>query len=54
VLLRRAVARKRTGPYLVQAHRAYRRALDLAQTGPEQRFLEDRLAETAPSGPSCQ
>jgi RNA polymerase sigma-70 factor (ECF subfamily) len=30
------------------AHHAYRRALDLAQTEPEQRFLQDRLAETAP------
>ena len=35
-----------------EAHHAYRRALDLAQTGPEQRFLQDRLAETAPSVPS--
>jgi RNA polymerase sigma-70 factor (ECF subfamily) len=34
-----------------EAHHAYRRALDLAQTGPEQRFLQDRLAETAPSSP---
>ena len=34
------------------AHHAYRRALDLAQTEPEQRFLQDRLAETAPSVPS--
>jgi RNA polymerase sigma-70 factor, ECF subfamily len=34
------------------AHQAYRRALDLAQTEPEQRFLQDRLAETAPSVPS--
>jgi RNA polymerase sigma-70 factor (ECF subfamily) len=31
-----------------EAHAAYRRALDLAQTEPEQRFLADRLAETAP------
>jgi RNA polymerase sigma-70 factor (ECF subfamily) len=31
-----------------EAHDAYRRALDLAQTEPEQRFLADRLAETAP------
>jgi RNA polymerase sigma-70 factor (ECF subfamily) len=31
-----------------EAHHAYRRALDLAQTEPEQRFLADRLAETAP------
>jgi RNA polymerase sigma-70 factor (ECF subfamily) len=31
------------------ARRAYRRALDLAQTEPEQRFLAARLAETAPS-----
>ncbi|MEV5477461.1 DUF6596 domain-containing protein [Streptomyces sp. NPDC052207] len=30
-----------------EAHRAYRRALDLAQTEPEQRFLAERLAETA-------
>jgi RNA polymerase sigma-70 factor (ECF subfamily) len=29
-----------------EAHAAYRRALDLAQTEPEQRFLQDRLAET--------
>jgi RNA polymerase sigma-70 factor, ECF subfamily len=35
-----------------EARHAYRRALDLAQTEPEQRFLQDRLAETAPSGPS--
>ena len=35
-----------------EAHHAYRRALDLAQTEPEQRFLQDRLAETAPSVPS--
>jgi RNA polymerase sigma-70 factor, ECF subfamily len=34
-----------------EAHDAYRRALDLAQTEPEQRFLRDRLAETAPSAP---
>jgi len=32
-----------------QAHDAYRRALDLAQTEPEQRFLAGRLAETAPA-----
>jgi RNA polymerase sigma-70 factor (ECF subfamily) len=31
-----------------EAHDAYRRALDLAQTEPEQRFLRDRLAETRP------
>jgi RNA polymerase sigma-70 factor (ECF subfamily) len=31
-----------------EAHNAYQRALDLAQTEPEQRFLADRLAETAP------
>jgi len=31
-----------------EAWRAYRRALDLAQTEPEQRFLRGRLAETAP------
>jgi len=30
-----------------EAHHAYRRALDLAQTEPEQRFLQDRLAEIA-------
>ena len=35
-----------------EAHHAYRRALDLAQTEPEQRFLADRLAETTPSVPS--
>ena len=34
-----------------EAHHAYRRALDLAQTEPEQRFLQDRLDETAPSDP---
>ena len=34
------------------ASHAYRRALDLAQTEPEQRFLQDRLAEIAPSDPS--
>jgi len=34
-----------------EAGRAYRRALDLAQTEPERRFLHDRLAETAPSTP---
>jgi len=33
----------------VEARDAYRRALDLAQTEPEQRFLADRLAETTPS-----
>jgi len=32
-----------------EAQLAYRRALDLAQTEPEQRFLADRLAETTPS-----
>jgi RNA polymerase sigma-70 factor (ECF subfamily) len=31
---------------LSEAREAYRRALDLAQTEPEQRFLQDRLAET--------
>ena len=31
-----------------EAHHAYRRALDLAQTEPERRFLAGRLAETAP------
>jgi len=30
-----------------EAHQAYRRALDLAQTEPERRFLADRLAEEA-------
>jgi RNA polymerase sigma-70 factor (ECF subfamily) len=30
-----------------EAHQAYRRALDLAQTEPEQRYLQERLAETA-------
>jgi RNA polymerase sigma-70 factor, ECF subfamily len=44
-LLRRAGRRS-------EAHHAYRRALDLAQTEPERRFLQDRLAETAPSGPT--
>ena len=38
-----------------EARDAYRRALDLARTEPEQRFLQDRLAETmpaqAPTGP---
>jgi RNA polymerase sigma-70 factor (ECF subfamily) len=34
-----------------EAHRAYQRALDLAQTEAEQRFLHDRLAETAPQRP---
>jgi RNA polymerase sigma-70 factor (ECF subfamily) len=34
-----------------EAHHAYRLALDLAQTEPEQRFLQDRLDETAPSDP---
>ncbi|KAB2390295.1 RNA polymerase sigma factor [Actinomadura montaniterrae] len=34
-----------------EAHRAFRRALDLAQTEPERRFLADRLAETAPHAP---
>ncbi len=34
-----------------EAHHAYCRALNLAQTEPEQRFLQDRLAETAPSVP---
>jgi len=32
-----------------EAHDAYRRALDLVQTEQEQRFLADRLAETAPA-----
>jgi predicted RNA polymerase sigma factor len=35
-----------------EAHDAYRRALDLAQTEPEQRLLTERLAETTPSVPS--
>jgi RNA polymerase sigma-70 factor (ECF subfamily) len=35
-----------------EARHAYRRALDLTQTEPEQRFLQNRLAETAPSAPS--
>jgi len=35
-----------------EARHAYRRALDLAQTEPEQRFLAGRLAETTPSVPS--
>ena len=35
-----------------EAREAYRRALDLAQTEPEQRFLADRLAETAETGPA--
>jgi RNA polymerase sigma-70 factor (ECF subfamily) len=43
-LLRRAGRRD-------EAHGAYRRALDLAQTEPERRFLQSRLAETAPSIP---
>ncbi|HEU5025566.1 MAG TPA: sigma-70 family RNA polymerase sigma factor [Spirillospora sp.] len=34
-----------------EAHRAFRRALDLVQTEPERRFLADRLAETAPHAP---
>ncbi|WP_329259850.1 sigma-70 family RNA polymerase sigma factor [Actinoallomurus sp. NBC_01490] len=33
-----------------EAHHAYRRALDLARTEPEQRFLADRLAETREPG----
>ncbi|MEV4755111.1 sigma-70 family RNA polymerase sigma factor [Micromonospora sp. NPDC049559] len=35
-----------------EAHHAYRRALDLASTEPERRFLADRLAETAPPAAS--
>jgi RNA polymerase sigma-70 factor (ECF subfamily) len=35
-----------------EARQAYRRALDLAQTEPEQRFLADRLAETSPGAAS--
>ncbi|HLI35858.1 MAG TPA: sigma-70 family RNA polymerase sigma factor [Streptosporangiaceae bacterium] len=34
-----------------EARQAYRRALDLAQTEPERRFLASRLAETAPPVP---
>jgi RNA polymerase sigma-70 factor (ECF subfamily) len=34
-----------------EARDAYRRALDLARTEPEQRFLRGRLAETAPTVP---
>jgi RNA polymerase sigma-70 factor, ECF subfamily len=34
-----------------EARHAYRRALDLAQTEPEQRFLRDRIAETTPADP---
>jgi RNA polymerase sigma-70 factor (ECF subfamily) len=38
-----------------EARHAYRRALDLAQTEPEQRFLAGRLAETTrPTGPSAE
>ena len=38
-----------------EARHAYRRALDLAQTEPEQRFLAGRLAETTPPpGPSAE
>jgi RNA polymerase sigma-70 factor, ECF subfamily len=35
-----------------EAHQAYQRALDLAQTEAEQRFLHDRLADTAPGARS--
>jgi RNA polymerase sigma-70 factor, ECF subfamily len=35
-----------------EARHAYRRALDLAQTEPEQRFLRHQLAEIAPADPS--
>jgi RNA polymerase sigma-70 factor (ECF subfamily) len=35
-----------------EARQAYQRALDLAQTEAEQRFLHDRLAETAPAARS--
>jgi RNA polymerase sigma-70 factor (ECF subfamily) len=35
-----------------EARRAYRRALDLSQTEPEQRFLRARLGGSAPSDPS--
>jgi RNA polymerase sigma-70 factor (ECF subfamily) len=34
-----------------EARQAYERALDLAQTEPERRFLQDRLAEAGPSVP---
>jgi len=44
-LARRADLLRRAGRP-AEAHAAYRRALDLAQTEPEQRFLEERLAET--------
>ena len=37
-----------------EAHRSYCRALDLAQTEPEQRFLQDRLAETAPAAAAAR
>jgi RNA polymerase sigma-70 factor (ECF subfamily) len=46
----RASLLRRAGQHS-EARHAYRRALDLAQTEPEQRFLQDRLAETAPSVP---
>lgn len=44
----RAELRRRAGRD-DQAHDAGRRALDLAQTKPEQRFLAGRLAETTSS-----
>jgi RNA polymerase sigma-70 factor (ECF subfamily) len=33
-----------------EARQAYQRALELTQTEPERRFLQDRLAELTPSG----
>jgi RNA polymerase sigma-70 factor (ECF subfamily) len=47
----RADLLRRAGRYR-EARHAYRRALDLAQTEPERRFLQARLAETTPSVPS--
>jgi RNA polymerase sigma-70 factor, ECF subfamily len=47
----RADLLRRAGRHSEACH-AYRRALDLAQTEPERRFLADRLAATAPSVPS--
>jgi RNA polymerase sigma-70 factor, ECF subfamily len=44
----RAELRRRAGRD-DQAHHAYRRALDLAQTKPEQRFLSARPPETTSS-----
>jgi RNA polymerase sigma-70 factor (ECF subfamily) len=45
----RADLLRRAGRHSEACH-AYRRALDLAQTAPEQRFLQDRLAETEKAG----